>query len=199
VIASVILAAGSSRRMGESNKLLCGVRGRPMVQWPVTAALAADLGPVVVVTGHDRDAVLAHLPQDGVIAVHNPAHHTGMASSLACGLAAVSPQAQGALILLGDMPLIGPEVLKTLAHTFRSLKGEAIVIPAFGDRKGHPVLFPRGLFDELMAPPRDPRFADRGGKPVIDAHADLARVVPVQDPGILTDVDTPQDWAEVRT
>lgn len=199
MIASVILAAGSSRRMGDGNKLLRPVRGRSMIQWPVAAALAADLGPVVVVTGHDREEVMAQLSGDGIIAVHNSDYRSGMASSLARGIAAVPPQAQGALILLGDMPLIGPDILKTLAGTFRALGNGAIVIPAFGETKGHPVLFPRALFGALMEMPGGPRFADRGGKPVIDAHPGLVHVVPVQDSAVLKDVDTPRDWAEIRT
>jgi molybdenum cofactor cytidylyltransferase len=190
MIASIVLAAGSSRRMGSRNKLLRPFRGRPLLRWPVDAALAAALGPVVVVTGHERAPVEAALPEDGVIRAHNPDFGGGMASSLACGLRAVPQDALGALILLADMPLVAAGHLTALADAFRAAGGNAIVVPVHNGARGHPVLFPRTLFPELRA-----ITGDRGGKAVIAAHPDLVRELACADDAILRDIDTPEDLA----
>lgn len=189
MIASVILAAGLSRRMGPQNKLLQCVDGRPLVCWAVQAALAAALGPVIVVTGHERDKVVDVLPPGSVTLVHNSAFSTGMASSLAYGIAAVPEEVEGAFILLADMPLIRAGHLRQMAAAFGQAKGQRVIVPAHDGKRGNPVLFPRVLFPELAS-----LTGDRGGKSVIAAHGDITEEIEIADNAIWRDVDTPADF-----
>ena len=103
-VAALVLAAGQSRRMGQANKLLAPVDGRPMVAHAVDAMLASRADPVIVVTGHQADAVRAALAGRPVIWAHNPDYASGLSSSLAAGLAALPEDAEGVVIGLGDMP-----------------------------------------------------------------------------------------------
>src|ERR671918_1733453 len=105
-VAALVLAAGQSRRMGQANKLLAPVDGRPMVAHAVDAMLASRADPVIVVTGHQADAVRAALGERPVIWAHNPDYASGLSGSLAVGLAALPEDAEGVVIGLGDMPRI---------------------------------------------------------------------------------------------
>lgn len=186
-IGAVILAAGQSRRMGDANKLLIPWRGKPLLCHVLK--LFQDLGlPMLLVTGHDAEAVAALARPFGCGIVHNPGHEEGMGRSLATGIAAVPAEWDAALITLGDMPLIRPETVRALlaARTGES----SILVPALGDRTGHPVLWPRAFFKELTQ-----LRGDKGAREIIDRHADRLRTVPVDDPGIFSDFDQPDAFA----
>ena len=110
-IAAVVLAAGMSRRMGPTNKLLTAVEGAPMVVRAVDASLSSKAGPVIVVTGHESERVTEILGRKRKITiVHNPDYAQGLSTSLARGLAAVPSECDGALICLGDMPRVRAEI-----------------------------------------------------------------------------------------
>ena len=186
-IAGLVLAAGQSRRMGKANKLLAEVEGGPMVRRAVEAALASQAAPVVVVTGHEREAVEAALAGLDVRFAHNPDFASGLSASLKAGLAALPNDCDGAAVLLGDMPRVTPGHVDRLIAAFNPVEGRAIVIPTHGGKRGNPVLFARALFGEIA------RVAgDVGAKGVIGQHADEVVEVEFEDSGVLLDVDTPQ-------
>jgi len=186
-IAAIVLAAGGGSRMG-ANKPLIEIGGQPMVVTAAEAALAAGLGPVLVVTGFGAERVEAALPP-GVAAVRNPGWALGLASSLATGIAALPLEADGAVILLADMPRIGEAELRRLIAAFRP---GAIVVPVQGGRQGNPKLFARAFFPEILA-----LRGDHGAKAVVAAHLD--QVVEIEmDDAIFADVDTPEDVAASR-
>jgi molybdenum cofactor cytidylyltransferase len=192
-IAAVVLAAGRSSRMGTANKLLADVDGAPMVRRVVDAALASDARPVVVVTGNDQGKVQAVLRGCKVSFVHNPAYADGMSSSLQAGLAALPGKVDGALICLGDMPLVTPAVLDRLIAAFNPLEGRAICVPTWNGKRGNPVLWARRFFSEMAE-----IAGDVGAKHLIGEHADLVAEVAMPDDGILTDIDTPESLAALR-
>ena len=214
-VGAVVLAAGHSRRMGERNKLLVPVAGEPMVARVVGALLATRVRPVVVVTGHDAEAVRQALAGRPVRFVHNAGHEAGMSGSLRAGIEALGEAGvHGALVCLGDMPRIGPQHIEALLAAFAPVTDEEggdvaaevtvatawggreaprpICVPTFEGRRGNPVLFARRYFDELCA-----LRGDVGARAVIERHVDVVRRVPVEDDGVLIDIDTPETLAAV--
>ena len=117
-VAAVVLAAGQSRRMGSTNKLLSEIDGTPMVAHVVAAVGASHAGQVIVVTGHQAEAVRDALAGHRVQFVHNPEFDIGLSTSLAVGLAALPGDIDGAVVCLGDMPKIGPALIDRLIDAF---------------------------------------------------------------------------------
>ena len=182
-VGAIVLAAGLSRRMG-SNKLLAPLDGKPLVTHAVDAALDAGL-PVLVVTGHDAGAIRAALGDRAIDFVDAPDHAQGMGRSIAAGIDAVDRDGgdwDAAIICLGDMPRIRPELLKALAA---EAAPDAILIPSFAGRRGNPVLWGKAHFAGLAA-----LQGDKGGRALFVDRP--VRELPWQDDGIFADVDTPE-------
>ena len=154
----------------------------------------ADAGveDVVVVIGHDADAIVASFANvHGVAArfVDNPDYEQGQLSSLLAGLRVVDrPGVVGVLMTLVDVPLVSAATVRAVVNRYRATHAP-IVRPVHGDRHGHPVLIDRSLFDAL-------RHADPSGgaKPIIRANASPAGDVVVDDVGAFADADTPEDY-----
>jgi len=181
--AAVVLAAGSSRRMGEGgNKLLTLIDGEPMVRRVVRSVLASRAAAVVVVLGHEADRVRAVLAGLEVTAVDNPEYASGMASSLRAGIAAVADHAS-VLVALGDMPRVRVD---TLDRLIAEAGPGRIVVPVANGRRGNPVLWDRSFFSGLLN-----LSGDAGARGVIAARPDAVTSVVVDDLGVLFDVDTP--------
>lgn len=192
-IAAIVLAAGRSTRMGEANKLLADVGGKPMVRHAVEAALASQAQQVLVVTGHQADEVRAALAGLDVAFVANPDFATGLSSSLKAGIRALPKEAAGTLVLLGDMPRIEAAHLDALIAAFASEAGSAIVVPVHQSRRGNPVLWPAELFAEMLA-----LEGDVGARSLLARHAQRVREIDLGTDAVLTDVDTPDALAQLR-
>ena len=192
-IAGVVLAAGSSRRMGEVNKLLADIEGTPMVVRAVDAVLASGAEPVLVVTGHESEKIRAALAGRPVRFVHNPDHAAGLSGSLGTALAAVPDEAEGALICLGDMPRVTAEHLSRLVDAFEAQDAPAICVPTHEGRRGNPTLWHREFFADMSAV-----TGDAGARHLMEAHAESVVEVEMPDAGILLDIDTPEALAEAR-
>ena len=192
-IAALVLAAGQSRRMGADNKLLIALDGKPMVRHVAEMALATAARPVVVVTGHQPDAVKAALDGLDVRFVDNPDFAEGLSSSLKAGLAAVPDDADGAVVCLGDMPGVPAELVDRLIAGFNPVEGRAILAPTRGGRRGNPVLWARRFFDELMA-----LSGDTGAKHLIGNYGEFLTEIEAADDGVLIDLDTPAALAAYR-
>ena len=190
-IAAIVLAAGRSTRMGAGNKLVADIAGTPMVRHAVEAALGSRARPVIVVVGHQADAVRAALAGLDIVIVENPDFATGLASSLKAGIRALASDCAGALILLGDMPLIAPAHLDRLVAAFAP---GAIVVPTHRGKRGNPVLWSRRFFNDLMA-----LEGDVGARHLIGGYAEAVAEVPVEDAAVLIDVDTPEALLAART
>jgi len=191
-IAAVVLAAGTSSRMGGANKLLQPVGGKPMVRHAVEAALAATASPVIVVTGHAAQKVKAALAGLDVTFVHNPDFASGQASSLRAGIKALSADADGVAVLLGDMPLVTPEIIGRLIAAFNPGEGRAICVPVHEGRRGNPVLWARQFLAEMQK-----LDGDEGARRLIAAHADRVREVEAGSDAIHRDFDTAESLAQL--
>jgi molybdenum cofactor cytidylyltransferase len=191
VIAAIVLAAGTSTRMGRPKLTLPMADGRPLVRVSVEQVLAAGLDDTVVVLGGDAEAVglaLAGLPVRMVV---NPRYTEGQSTSLRAGLDALHPGTGAVVVALGDQPLPDPDVVRRLVAAFRT-SGRPIAAPVYRDGRGNPVLFASALFGELRAV-----TGDRGGREVIARDSGRVVEVPVDAP-MPADIDTPDDYEAVR-
>ena len=192
-IAALILAAGQSRRMGVTNKLLAEIDGKAMLARVVEAAQASQIAQIVAVTGHEADKVTDALASHEVATAHNPAYADGLSTSLQAGLNALDGDIDGVIILLGDMPRIGPGHINRLIAAFNPLEGRAICVPTYQGKRGNPVLFAASFFAEMAGV-----GGDSGAKHLIGQHEDELVEVAMDDDGIFLDVDTPDALTAIR-
>ena len=192
-VAAVILAAGRSTRMGGPNKLLAELGGKPLVRLVTEQALASKAQGVIVVTGHQADEVRKALTGLKVTFVHNPDFAEGLAGSVKAGIAAVTQKADGAVICLGDMPLISAHLIDRLVESFAPDRGNLIVVPVSDGRRGNPVLWSRRFFNELMT-----LDGDIGARHLIAKHSEAVAEVQVEGHGAFLDIDTPQALEPAR-
>ncbi|HEY6411918.1 MAG TPA: nucleotidyltransferase family protein, partial [Ktedonobacteraceae bacterium] len=170
--AAVILAAGSSSRMGGGrHKLLLPLDGRPVLAHVIEAALSSQARPIIVVLGHEigkvRTEMAAYLEGPGIIVVENRDYGQGMSTSMRAGLGALLEGGYGvdsALIMLGDQPLITASVIDKLISAWR-VKGKRIIAPLYEGKRGGPTLFAASLFAELMEV-----SGDEGGRRVLEKY-----------------------------
>lgn len=188
-IAAVVLAAGHASRFG-ANKLLQLFQGKPLVWHAVDAAVTSNAGPVLVVTGNESTAVKGVFSEMSVQLVDNFDFSTGLSSSLKSGLRSVPADCDGAIILLGDMPLIRSSTIDSLIDVFSASSFKGIAAPMYRGRRGNPVLWSRRFFPEIQA-----IEGDRGAKQLLTKYAELIYELEVDDPGVHIDIDTPEDFA----
>jgi molybdenum cofactor cytidylyltransferase len=192
-VAAIVLAAGRSTRMGGPNKLLAELSAKKLVRIVTEQALASKAAEVIVVTGHQAELVEQALSGLDVRFVRNPDFAGGLASSVKAGIAAVSEHADGAVVCLGDMPLVSSGLLDRLIDTFEPDRGNLIVVPVADGRRGNPVLWSRRFFKELMT-----LDGDIGARHLIAKHAEAVAEVAVEGNGAFLDIDTPQALEAAR-
>jgi molybdenum cofactor cytidylyltransferase len=190
--AAIILAAGTSRRMGAENKLLADLGGAPLIARTIANVATSQARPLIVVTGHMGAQVRAAIGATPVRVVHNPQFGSGMASSLRAGLTAVPPDAEGALVMLGDMPLIPPHVIDRLIAAAAAQPEKAAIIPTVAGEWAHPVLLRRLLFAEMSA-----LGGDAGARRLLMRRTDVATLA-VDESRCLMDADDPAALAAIR-
>jgi molybdenum cofactor cytidylyltransferase len=192
-VAAIVLAAGRSTRMGGPNKMLAELSGKKLVRIATEQALASKASEVIVVTGHQAELVERALDGLKVKFVRNPDFAGGLASSVKAGIAAVSDNADGAVICLGDMPLIDAKLIDRLIEAFAPDRGNLIVVPVAEGRRGNPVLWSRRFFRELMT-----LDGDIGARHLITKHGEAVAEVPVEGDSAFLDIDTPQALETAR-
>ena len=193
-VAAIILAAGRSTRMGGPNKLLAELSGKPLVRIVAEQAIASKAKDVIVVTGHQAQLVEQALAGLKLKFMRNPDFAQGLATSVKVGIAAVSEEADGAVICLGDMPMISSQLVDHLIDAFAPDRGNLIAVPVSGGRRGNPVLWSRRFFNELMT-----LDGDIGARHLIAKHNEAVAEVPVEGDGAFLDIDTPQGLEAARS
>ena len=189
-VVAVLLAAGTSSRMGDFKQLM-PYRGRTIVEACLETLLATSADETVLVVGHRADevaAAVAHLP---VRVVRNDAYLDGMSTSAKAGVRA-SEGAGAVMISLCDQPHIPARVFDAVLDAYRAT-GAKIVVPAFAGDTGHPVVFDLSLRDELLSVD-----GAQGLRSVTYAHRDEVLRVPVDTVAVLDDIDTPDDYERLK-
>ncbi len=148
-IAGVVLAAGLSSRMG-TNKMLLQLGGTSVVRRAVGTALTAGLDPVLAVVGHESGRIRAELEGLACTVLENADYARGMNTSLRAGIRALPEDVEGAVVLLGDMPLVDADMLRSLADRFRRARPK-LLVSTYGEVLAPPILYARELFAELRA------------------------------------------------
>jgi molybdenum cofactor cytidylyltransferase len=191
LIAGVILAAGTSSRLGRPKQLL-ELAGKPVLQHVLDVAEASLLDEMVVVLGHNAAEVegavrLSHRAR----VTHNPDYAEGQSTSFHAGLRATGPDADAAVVLLGDQPGLRTEVIDSVIEAYRGGAGP-VVQASYSGQPAHPTLFARSVWPQLEAV-----RGDRGARAVLEAHPEWRTLVDVggEPPD---DIDTEQDYARVR-
>jgi molybdenum cofactor cytidylyltransferase len=197
-IAAVVLAAGRSSRFraaggAEETKLVAKLEGEPIIRRVVEAALASRADPVIVVVGHARSSVETAIAGLPAAIAFNSDFATGIASSLRTGLAATPAEADGAVVLLGDMPNVVPRLIDGLIDAFEARPTLLVVAPVREGRRGNPVLVARGLFEQAMQ-----LSGDEGARRLLAAldRGAVAEIAAASD--VSFDVDTPDDLAKAQ-
>lgn len=177
--------------MGEP-KPLARLRGKTLLALALDTIRHARVQEIVVVLGHAADRVREEVPLDGTKVVVNADFATGLSSSIRAGLASADPAARAFLIVLGDQPFVSPSTIDALVAG-KATSRRRILIPTFHGTRGNPVLFDRSLAGEVAA-----IVGDIGCRAIFQSHPDDILEVPVDDPGILIDLDTPEQLVRVR-
>ena len=187
MISAIVLAAGKSERMG-TPKALLPIGGRTFLENILDVISRSSIQHTVVVAGHHREEIerSVRLPR----VVFNPDYELGMITSFQAGIRALPAEASGALLFLVDHPLVDSETIELL---IANLAPNRIVVPVFEGRRGHPVLFASGVLQEVLALP-----ASQGANIVVRKDASRVLEVTVNAPGVLVDVDTPEDFEKLH-
>ena len=186
MLSAIVLAAGKSERMGRPKALL-PFRGSTFLENILDAIARSPIKNTVVVVGHHRQEIASRLSVPNL--VFNPDYAQGMITSFQTGIRALPPDSTGALLFLVDHPLVDTETIKTLLANFA---GNRIIIPVFDGRRGHPVLFSAEVLEEILALP-----PSQGANIVVRKNPARIVEVPVDAPGILVDIDTPEDFEKL--
>ncbi|WP_074859305.1 nucleotidyltransferase family protein [Ectopseudomonas oleovorans] len=187
-VAALMLAAGYSRRFGADKRRATLADGRSLL----AASLALPcsmLEEVWLVLRPDESITELGLPAN-IKLVQHPLTAQGMGHSLAAGAERLlaESRADAVAIFLADMPAIRRDSLETL---FAHASANAIVLPSYQGKRGHPVLFGRAFWPQLAT-----LSGDAGAKPVLQQHPEAVRIVELNDPGVLQDIDTPADLSQ---
>lgn len=200
--AALILAGGTSSRMGEAgNKLLLPLHHRPVLAHVIEAVLGSRARPIVLVLGHQAAEVKAHvgkdLQEESLVIVENPDYSQGQSTSMKAGLRALlaahpEQELSGVIFLLGDQPMITSAMIDELL-TLREETGKRITLPLYNGQRGNPVVFSLDLVPELLQVD-----GDEGGRRIIKAHPDDIATREMGDEAANFDVDTWEAYEQVQ-
>jgi len=186
MIAAIVLSGGKSERMGRPKALL-QFRGQSFLSTILAAIDSCSLKPVIIVAGHHFDVVAKAFPNQKVI--FNPDYELGMSTSAKAGIGALPANVDGAVLFLVDHPLIDGETIRAL---IRQVKPGRIIVPVFAGRRGHAIVIAADLFPEVLGLP-----SDQGLNTVVKRNHDRVIEVVVGNAGVLRDIDTPEQLAEL--
>ena len=195
MISAVILAAGESRRMGKQNKLLLPIGGETLLVKLVKSVCASDVGQVLVVIGHEAEKIRRELNNFPLSFVYNHNYSEGMTTSIKFGVKEVSPDSDGFLICLADMPFINTSEISKLIHAYvqnRIKEKKLIVVPVFQGKRGNPVLFSSEFRNDILEHKKK-----SGCKEVIMKNSDSVMEIEMDTENMILDVDTMEDYQSI--
>jgi len=187
----IILAAGRSERFSAGNKLLYEVDGESLIHRIVRTALESEVDEVLLVTGHQSARIgdaINDLREKKLKMIFNPNYREGMSSSVKLGVKHVRDLGEAAIIHPADVAFISKKVINKLIDTYKRNRPKIAVV-SYGKRAGHPILFDRAMFDEVLGISEE----EMGLKSVVRRHKNEILYIPVDEEEVLIDVDTIDD------
>jgi molybdenum cofactor cytidylyltransferase len=186
-VAAILLAAGKSSRMGSCKQLL-PLGGSPVIVRCLDALVSGGAAEIIVVVSGEGNEVAAAVRDYPVRIVVNPEGEGDMASSVRAGRAALTAEAKGVIVSLCDYPLVSAGTITSLIVTHGGSPG-SIITPCHQERRGHPLLFSRSILNELGG--------DMILRDLVRRDPDRTHRLDVDDPGVLLDMDTPEDYLSI--
>ena len=187
MICGIVLAAGSSRRMGVQ-KLLLPFGGKTVITHIVDQLLESSIDRVHVVVGNQAERVSREISDRPVSIVINANYESGMLSSVRCGLQSLPRQCRTVLVALGDQPSMTSELINQMLHSFRASE-KSILVPLYKGRRGHPILFSIVHRDNVLT-----HYDDVGLRGLLHSHPDDVYELTVSTSSVLMDMDYPADY-----
>ena len=192
-VTAILLAAGLSKRLGR-NKLLLPLGDETVLRKTVKSVCESAVSDVVLVTGHEAAMVREAVDGLGVRIAHNPRYAEGQSTSMAAGIEAAPDDTGAYLFVLGDQPLLTPEIVNGLISLYEASRPDALVAaPAFAGRRGNPTLFSAALKDELLR-----ASGDAGGRGIIrrleNESPEGIVFLELPNDDIFLDIDTEEDY-----
>lgn len=190
MISSIILAAGTSSRMGKP-KLELILGNMTLLEHTLSKFLNANVDEVILVL-HPSQSIPESIKSGKVRIVFNPAYRQGMSTSLKAGLAAVKKESIAVIIGLGDQPLVSTATINALIDAYLRTKA-MIILPTYMGKRGNPVLFDTKMLPEIMRV-----SGDEGARSVLEKHSKLIHELEVDDEGVVIDIDTMEDYLRIK-
>ena len=191
-ISGLVLGAGASQRFGPPKQLL-PYRGTTMLGWVVDQAQrASSLDEVVVVLGRAADQLRAQVDFGAARVVENPVFSEGCSSSYRAGIGAIHSESAAIMIILGDLPGVTPDIIDRLADEWRE-QHAPIALCSYHGRKGHPMIFARSMFTQLVD-----LHGDKAAWKLVDANESTVQEVRFSLP-YPDDINTPEDFERLAT
>jgi len=190
-IAGIILAAGEGRRIGKSKGLL-EIDGVSFLEKVIVPLKRAGCNPIIVVGGSESDKVEAKALKLGAKFALNENWQAGQFSSLKAGLRQLEQDVEGVIIALVDHPMVNTKTYAVLMEEFLA-HSDKIILPICNSRRGHPIIIPEEIIDEIKSAPDSSILKD-----IIYFHKDKIYEMVVEDPGILKDIDNKSDLEGIR-
>lgn len=177
----------------KQQKLLLPLEDKPVLQWTIESALASKLDEIICVVRQLKEvSELIPLKSEKLRWSVNERAEEGLSTSIIAGLKDLHSESEAALFLVGDQPMVKPELINSLIDLFRK-SGARIAAPVFQGQTRNPVLFHRDLFPELLQ-----LTGDTGGRGLIETHKNEAAFLEWRDESPFLDVDTPEDYEKLR-
>lgn len=192
MIVAIVLGAGLSKRMGKTKQVL-DVDGSPMLQRVLEMLRRTKVERTVVVLGADAELVKKKVKFQKELVVYNERYSLGMSESLKVGLRSAGNRAEAAIVMMSDQPLVTSSTVDKIIDAYR-LTGPLAVVPTFGGTRGNPVLLDRKLFAAVKG-----IKGDVGAKSVLKENKRRVLELEVQDRGVVSDVDTPEDYRNLTS
>ncbi len=191
-VSGLVLAAGTSSRLGNQTKQLLPWRGTTLVGWVIRRAEVSPLDEVVVVVGHEAEEVRRSVALKRARYVEARDFHQGCTASIRAGLEGLDPRAEAAVLILGDQPRIESETIAAVIEGWRQMQTPAVRI-SYRGRSGHPMLFAKALFGELKA-----LHGDKGVWKLLEVHPEWVREIEIDRP-FPGDINTLEDYARLTS
>ena len=192
MISAIVLAAGTSSRMGTKNKLLLPFKSSTFIENLVTQLLKSTVDEVIVVLGYEKGNIKQVLTQKELVFTVNINYSSGMTSSIQAGIKATSKKTDGYLICLSDMPFL---TTKDYNKILAAISGnKEIILPFYKNQKGNPVFFSKDFREDILT-----HSTPEGCKGIVQHNNDFLIKIPFEDPHILKDIDTEETYLKLNT